>query len=297
MEEELFVVTDHSVLRKVKDTTAGFVGGAVQVLVGQPFDLVKVRLQTGQYSTPLEAFTRTLSREGVLAFYKGTTAPLIGVGACVSIQFYAFHETKRQLIAYNQKHGNPINSLTYPQFYLAGAIAGLANTIVSSPVEHLRILMQTQTDGRYRGPFDAAKQIVATHGVSGLFRGMGITFLREFQAYGIWFLTFEYLMARECAKPSVISRNDIPTWKLMTFGALAGEALWLASYPLDVIKSQVQSAPFDGPKLTGWEAAKNTLRIRGFQGFWRGIVPTLLRAVPASASTFASVELTLRLLG
>ena len=45
------------------------------------------------------------------------------------------------------------------------------------------------------------------------------------------------------------------------------------------------------------DVVKKTLKVQGFQGFWKGIVPTLLRAIPASASTFASVELTLRLLG
>ncbi|ANB11708.1 Ymc1p [Sugiyamaella lignohabitans] len=287
---------DNSISRKVKDTGAGFVGGAVQVLVGQPFDLVKVRLQTGQFSSGVEAVTQTLKNEGLSAFYKGTTAPLIGVGACVSVQFYAFHEAKRQLLSYNQRTNNSPHQLTYPQFYIAGATAGLANSFIASPVEHLRILIQTQKDAKYKGPFDAAKHIRQKYGIAGLYRGFTVTLLREVQAYGVWFLTFEYLMAREMAKPEVASRKDIPAWKLMAFGGLAGEALWLASYPLDVIKSQVQGHPF-GSRLTAIDAAKTTFQKSGIKGFWRGIVPTLLRAIPASASTFASVELTLRLLG
>lgn len=70
-------MSDDSITRKLKDITAGFVGGAAQVLIGQPFDLVKVRIQTGQYKTPLEAFTKTLATEGPLAFYRGTSGPLL----------------------------------------------------------------------------------------------------------------------------------------------------------------------------------------------------------------------------
>ncbi|CAN6624792.1 mitochondrial glycine transporter Ymc1p [Trichomonascus vanleenenianus] len=279
---------DNSVSRKAKDIAAGFFGGAVQVLVGQPFDLVKVRIQAGQYKTPVEALTQTLKNEGVFAFYKGTAAPLIGVGACVSVQFYAFLEAKRQILqAFKQQQ------LTFPQIYLCGAVAGIANTVVSSPVEQLRIILQTQKDGRYKGPIDAAKQVFRSHGLfRGLYRGFNVTLLREAQAYGVWFLTYEYLMSLE-KRP----RDDVPAWKLMVYGALAGEALWLASYPLDVIKSKVQSDSFERPQYTSArDALRKTWTTSGMPGFWRGLAPTLLRAIPASASTFASVELALRVL-
>lgn len=283
-------MADHSWSRKAKDTTAGFVGGAVQVLVGQPFDLVKVRLQTGQYSNILQAVTGTLKNEGPLAFYKGTAAPLIGVGACVSVQFYAFHEAKRQILKYRPDRRG--NDLSLPEFYTAGAVAGIANSVIASPVEQIRILLQTQRDGLYHGPRDAVKKIYGSHGLAGIYRGLGVTILREAQAYGVWFLTFEYLIGRH------EKRHEVQPWKLMLYGALAGEALWLASYPLDVIKSKVQSDSFEKPKYkSAWDATRKTFATQGVVGFWRGIVPTLLRATPASASTFMSVELTMRLLG
>ncbi len=59
--------------RTLKDLFAGAVGGVAQVLLGQPFDIVKVRLQTtSQYSGALDAATKIYQTEGALAFYKGT---------------------------------------------------------------------------------------------------------------------------------------------------------------------------------------------------------------------------------
>lgn len=280
---------DHSFNRKVKDFFAGFVGGAVQVLVGQPFDLVKIRMQTGQFSNMYEAVTQTLKKEGALAFYKGSSAPFFGVGACVSLQFYAFHEAKRQLAPWSQ---------SFPGIYACGAAAGFANTVLTSPVEHVRILMQAQRSakGQYSGSLDAAKSIWRQHGTVKLYRGATITALREIQAYGTWFLTFEYLIHTQVKQG--IKREDISTWKLMLYGALAGEALWIASYPLDLIKSKVQSEPIVGSRYKGaLDAARQTLATQGLRDFWTGIMPTLLRALPASACTFASVELILRALG
>ncbi|CDR45410.1 CYFA0S18e01222g1_1 [Cyberlindnera fabianii] len=290
---------DQSWTRKAKDIASGFAGGAVQVLIGQPFDLVKVRLQTGQFKTPVEVVTHTLKNEGILAFYKGTLPPLIGVGACVSVQFYAFHEARRQILQRWQQVGQ--TDLTLPQFYLAGAFAGVMNTPITSPVEQLRILMQTQPSGEkrtYSGSSDALKKIYASHGLGGIFRGFNVTLAREAQAYGVWFLTYEFLVQSALQRQG-IQRKDLTTPELLLFGALAGDALWLASYPLDVVKSRIQSDGFgkDAKFKNARDVAQQIWKTQGFVGFWRGIGPALVRAIPCSAGTFATVELTLRLLG
>jgi len=53
---------------------------------GQPFDIVKVRLQTSTaYPNALSAAASIWKNEGSVAFYKGTLTPLLGIGACVSV--------------------------------------------------------------------------------------------------------------------------------------------------------------------------------------------------------------------
>ena len=121
-----------------------------------------------------------------------------------------------------------------------------------------------------------------------------MTLLREAQAYGVWFLTFEYLMSLHP------SRAEIPSWKIALYGGLAGEALWLASYPFDVIKSRMQT---DNVRRDDWryrnmrEAFRVTWTEGGMGAFWKGIGPTLVRAMPVSAGTFFTVEMAMRVLG
>ena len=134
------------------------------------------------------------------------------------------------------------------------------------------------------------------------------TILREGQGFGLWFLTYEYLVQR-----SVIAtggkRDDLPAWKLCGFGAIAGLVLWIGSYPLDVIKSRMQSdvgysnkvsetmGEFkeklrdvgEGRKYTSMvDCSKKIFAESGIRGFWRGLAPTLVRAIPCSAGTFAA---------
>lgn len=131
--------------------------------------------------------------------------------------------------------------------------------------------------------------------------------LREATAYGAWFCAFEWMMNADVArsndgaaaaaaaatgsgrieKPK--SRDDISQWRVALYGGLAGECLWLASYPFDVIKSKMQSDGFaTGMKYAGMsDCIRKTWRAEGWRGFWRGIAPTLARAMPVSAGTFA----------
>ena len=90
-------------------------------------------------------------------------------------------------------------------------------------------------------------------------------------------------------KRNHVERKEISSPKVAFYGGLAGEALWISSYPFDVIKSKMQSDGF-GDKMrykTMRDAFGQTWAQEGARGFWKGIGPTLLRAMPVSAGTFA----------
>ncbi|TLS23888.1 hypothetical protein PpBr36_08224 [Pyricularia pennisetigena] len=299
-------------LQTAKDLAAGAAGGIAQVLIGQPFDIVKVRLQTTTtYPSALAAATSIYKNEGALAFYKGTLTPLIGIGACVSVQFGAFHQARRWFEARNARDLYPGDALpltagaappplSYGQYYAAGAFAGVANSVISGPIEHVRIRLQTQPHGAarlYSGPLDCARKMGAAAGgiLPGLYRGEAVTILREAQAYGCWFLAFEWMMSRDAARNN-ISRKEVPSYKVALYGGLAGEALWLASYPFDVVKSKMQTDGFGehARYKSMRDCFAQTFRAEGLRGFWKGIAPTLLRAMPVSAGTFAVVEMAMR---
>lgn len=57
-----------STLSSFRSLAAGGVGGVCAVIVGHPFDLVKVRLQTadkGVYNGAMDAVRKTIAREGL----------------------------------------------------------------------------------------------------------------------------------------------------------------------------------------------------------------------------------------
>ncbi|PWY84396.1 hepatocellular carcinoma down-regulated mitochondrial carrier protein [Aspergillus eucalypticola CBS 122712] len=275
----------------VKDLVAGAAGGVAQVYL----DLVKVRLQTqgGTNNNALFLNQQIWKHEGPLSFYKGSFVPLLGVGACVSIQFGAFHYF-RQLIEHYNNQTNPtlLPTPTLPQYYLAGCFAGLTNSLISGPIEHIRIRLQTQPHGSlalYTGPFDCARKIVLQAGIlRGLYRGQVATFIREGHGIGVWFASYEGFLGFAAHRQGK-RREELPSWQIAVCGGLAGEMLWLLSYPVDVMKSKMQSDWFGkDQRYKGFrEAVRMTWRGEGVGGLFFGIGPALARAMPVSAGTFA----------
>ncbi|KAK7415348.1 carnitine transporter, partial [Neonectria punicea] len=69
--------------QQVRALAAGGFGGICAVVVGHPFDLVKVRLQTaerGVYSSAVDVVRKSIARDGLRrGLYAGVSAPLVGV--------------------------------------------------------------------------------------------------------------------------------------------------------------------------------------------------------------------------
>ncbi|PVV02278.1 hypothetical protein BB560_003271 [Smittium megazygosporum] len=239
---------------------AGTVGGVGQVLTGQPFDTLKVRLQSNpsKYTGALDCMRQLVRENGVSGLYKGTTSPLIGIGACVSIQFLALERMKSYYLGKSNQPG-----LTGSQLFMSGGVAGLANSVASCPVEHIR-------------------------GVP--------TLVREFFGYGVYFYAYEYLVQHTMHTKN-IKRSEISPLTVCLYGGIAGISMWITLFPVDVIKTRIQTDSFANPKYkSSLDCIRKSIAESGFSGLYRGLTPCLIRAVPANAATFICFEYALRFL-
>lgn len=183
---------------------------------------------------------------------------------------------------------NPELPLSNAQLCLAGGMAGVANSVVSGPVEHIRIRLQVQSGTGFSGPIDAISQIYRTYGLKGIYKGQMMTVLREGVGYSAYFAAYEWLVQRTMETQHV-SRKEIPTTQICLYGALGGYAMWGMMYPLDVIKSKLQTDSLDVSKRqyrSAMDCARQVMAAEGAKGFFRGFGPCMLRAAPVNAVTF-----------
>lgn len=275
-------------LSTINDLVAGSVGGAAQVLVGQPLDTVKTRAQIapkGMFKGPMDVLVQTVRKEGFFALYKGMASPLLGIAGVNSLLFASYMYSKRIV--------SPFPQLSLKEIAIAGAMAGAANAILASPVEMFKVRMQGQygaaTDKKLR---DVAKEMWRDWGFrNGVMRGYWVTFAREIPAYAGFYTAFEFSKR----KFQGMYGEKVPVWALLASGSTGGIAYWLSCYPLDVIKSRIQLRQTP-PTGKPWKYMTNEIRTviaeSGITGLFRGLSPSLLRTIPAGASTFAAFELT-----
>ncbi|KAJ3864841.1 mitochondrial carrier domain-containing protein [Lentinula novae-zelandiae] len=266
----------------LNELIAGSVGGAAQVLVGHPLDTVKTRAQIapkGMFKGPMDIIAQTVRKEGFFALYKGMASPLLGIAGVNSLLFAAYGVSKRIVSPYPQ--------LSLPETSLAGAMAGAANTILASPVEMFKVRMQ----GQYGGAQDKRLSAVAREMWSQWGFRKGVTMAREIPAYAGFYTAYEFSKRKFAS----IYGSELPVWALLASGSTGGIAYWLSCYPLDVIKSRVQlrqTPPIGTPVQYIAHEAKTVLAESGLKGLFSGLTPSLIRSIPAAASTFAAFEIT-----
>lgn len=273
----------------VRDMAAGGLGGAVSILLGQPFDLIRVRLQTTQGGDVFSVTRDIWRNESPRAFYKGAAVPFIFTGAAATVQFSVFHRM-RQAFEQRNTEQHMETRLSLGQQYLAGGIAGLANSFISSPVEHIRTRLQLQPLGEarlYTGPRDCIRQILHRAGPTGLYKAFPVASIKEFQAFGCYFAAFEAstgLLGHVSGK----TRNQLNIWEIIPCGALGGIGFWVGSYPIDMVKTKLQNDGFgsEARYRNAWEVVTHSWRTGGIRAFWRGLAPTMVRTSLSSAGCF-----------
>ena len=90
-----------------------------------------------------------------------------------------------------------------------------------------------------------------------------------------YFTAYEATIQYVC-KSQNISRDQVsPLWAVGS-GVAAGYALWFSVYPIDVVKSKIQSG---AGVYTGMiDCFSQTWKKQGVKGFTNGLIPTLVRS-------------------
>lgn len=285
-------------LQSLRALVAGGVGGVCAVVVGHPFDLVKVRMQTaekGVYSGAIDVVKKTIAKEGLArGLYAGVSAPLVGVTPMFAVSFWGY-DLGKQLVSNVSKVEN--NQFSVAQVSAAGFFSAIPMTIITAPFERVKVLLQIQGQKqlapgekpKYSGGLDVVRQLYKEGGIRSVFRGSAMTLARDGPGSAFYFATYETVKRNLTPKDPVTGKpGDLSMSAVMVAGGAAGIAMWIPVFPIDTIKSRLQSAE-GRPTISG--TIKGIHASGGLKAFFPGIGPAMARAVPANAATFAGVEL------
>uniref|UniRef100_A0A8C4MG41 Solute carrier family 25 member 45 n=1 Tax=Equus asinus TaxID=9793 RepID=A0A8C4MG41_EQUAS len=260
----------------VEEFVAGWISGALGLVLGYPFDTVKL-----------------------LGFFKGMSFPIASIAVVNSVLFGIYSNTLLALTAtsHQERRAQPPS---YAHIFMAGCTGGFLQAYFLAPFDLIKVRLQNQTEPRakpgsppprYRGPVHCAASIFQEEGPRGLFRGAWALTLRDTPTMGIYFITYECL----CHQSTPEGQNPSSATVLVA-GGFAGITSWVTATPLDVIKSRMQMAGLNQRAHRGvLDCIVSSARQEGLGVFFRGLTINSARAFPVNAVTFLSYEYLLHL--
>ena len=85
--------------------------------------------------------------------------------------------------------------------------------------------------------------------------------------------------------------DSIAPWQQLVAGGIGGIATWVVSYPMDVIKSRIQT---DSSYRGIWHCAATSYKAEGMSVFFKGLETTIVRAFPVNAIIFITYEVLMK---
>jgi solute carrier family 25 (mitochondrial folate transporter), member 32 len=213
----------------------------------------------------------------------------------------------------------PSTSLRPTDYFLASAMAGAATQLITNPIWVIKTRM-VSTDagaaGAYPSMLAGARSIFRSEGIAGFYRGLGVGLLGVTHG-AVQFAVYEpakrfYFQWRRNRHPSsrssslLVGPDDVVTPEVprldlgpermsneatLALSTLAKLVAGATTYPLQVMRSRLQTYRTEeqfGKGIRG--VAARLWREEGWRGFYRGLVPGVVRVLPATWVTFLVYE-------
>ncbi|XP_063713740.1 mitochondrial basic amino acids transporter-like [Symsagittifera roscoffensis] len=267
--------------------------GAFGVVACHPFDVIKCRLQSQTIQSPTRRFEVAKSiynvyrTESITGLYKGMASPLAG-----NTMVYGLLFGVNEVIASSQQFNknNPWHHV------FGGFMSGSIQCVVGTPSELSKIRMQLQGIGinytanknykkHYSNSFHCLYVIARRHGLRGVYRGLFANLMRDGPGFAVYIGLYEYLFT--------FFEIDTTSKRLMLspiFGAIAGCAGWISTYPFDTIKTEFQAKSH----YTSYTEVVTFFRqseMGLWRSLWNGLGACMIRTAAQVPTMFYTLEL------
>jgi len=259
----------------LKAIIAGGITGGIEISITYPTEYVKTIMQLYEKEGnkgPFQVVKDTVKTNGVRGLYRGLTFLLYFSVPKAAVRFWAF-ETAKGFLQDDKGKMSTASNLT------AGLTAGIVEAIlVVTPMETIKVKLihdQLSPTPKYRGFFHGVYSIAKQQGLSGCYKGLVPTILKQGTNQMIRFGVFYDLKRRIV--------GDDPSKKLtivqsLVVGGIAGAASVFGNTPIDVVKTRMQG--LESHKYKGViDCIMQIIKNEGPTGLYKGTTARLGRVV------------------
>ncbi|XP_034933979.1 mitochondrial glycine transporter-like isoform X2 [Chelonus insularis] len=273
----------------LKSFLAGSFSGTFSTILFQPLDLVKTRLQNtvnNHVSAPRNAMLSTVvnivQKENIFGLWRGMTPSITRVIPGVGLYFSTLHWLKHTVC--------PDESLTPLQAVSLGIAARTLSGSLLIPITVIKTRFESGVY-KYQSMGEALRLIYKYEGVRGLSSGLVPTLLRDAPYSGLYLMFYTQLKTisdRSC---------DGKQYIVMHFGCgiTAGILASIVTHPADVVKTKMQLYSHEFNSLHN--GVVFIYKKYGYKGFFKGMVPRMLRRTLMTAMAWTVYEQVTKALG
>ena len=288
----------------VDHAVAGMTAGLVTTLTLHPLDLIKTRLQVKQHQRAnlgMTSIARHIIRHhGWRGLYQGLSPNALGSTLSWGLYFLWYTAIKQHHASASSNTAIP-NSGTHSDLSMsahlvAAAQAGALTALMTHPIWLVKTRMCIQDPSHvkesYSGIRDALTRIYRNEGgLRGWYKGL-LPSLVGVSHGAVQFMVYEELKkwyATSHLDQEV--REKMPTWAYLMMAATSKTVATFTTYPYQVIRSRLQDHRTGMQhETTTAKVMKAVFRQDGFRGFFRGLLPNVLRVLPGTCITFVVYE-------
>lgn len=252
---------------------AGGTAGVVVETALYPIDTIKTRLQA----------VRGGGKINFKGLYSGLAGNLAGVLPASAVFVGVYEPVKQKLLKTLPENFSAIAHLT------AGAIGGIAASLIRVPTEVVKQRMQTR---QFASAPDAVRLIVSKEGFKGLYAGYGSFLLRDLPFDAIQFCIYEQLRIGY----RLAAKRELNDPENAVIGAFAGALTGAITTPLDVIKTRLMVQGSANQYKGIFDCVQTVIREEGASALLKGIQPRVLWIGIGGSIFFGVLERTKRYL-
>jgi solute carrier family 25 (mitochondrial folate transporter), member 32 len=185
--------------------------------------------------------------------------------------------------------------LSPADFFISSALSGALTNVLTNPIWVLKTRMLSSdrsAEGAYPSMWIGARRLWNAEGWRGFYRGLGVSLIGVSHG-AVQFAVYEptkriYLSRKRWERDQEDRVSNEATIVLSSVAKLVAGAV---TYPYQVVRSRLQT--YNAEERFGRGIKGVSARIwqeEGFQGFYRGLVPGVVRVLPATWVTFLVYE-------
>eukprot|EP00850_Spirogloea_muscicola_P022556 SM000301S11759 [mRNA] locus=s301:14049:17171:+ [translate_table: standard] len=274
---------------------AGGVAGAVSRTATAPLDRLKVLLQVQTSSGPaayqgvVKGLQQIYAHGGVQGFFRGNGINIFKVAPESAIKFYAYEIMKKVVVG-----KEPDSAQIGPAGRLvSGGVAGAIAQTVVYPIDLVKTRLQTYATAPGHPPpslLGLSKSILMQEGPRAFYRGLTPSLLGMIPYAGLDLAAYESL--KDFSRHFLAAGDEPGPVIQLACGTLSGAFGATVVYPLQLVRTRLQAqCQSSAEKYTGMlDVFHQTWRHEGPTGFYKGLLPNMLKVAPAASITYIVYE-------